>query len=113
MPLTTSDEEDAPWSSLTLTFIMLAAGATPTYAWLEYEPLPAMMPATWVPCPYWSDMLAVLLLNFAWPTTRLPLLLPKSFSVVFTPLSITATPTPWPCVPPWLFQTVLAPIAWG
>ncbi len=40
-----------PWLSSTLMFIIEACGATPIYSPPDDAPLPAMIPATCVPCP--------------------------------------------------------------
>src|SRR5712691_2958985 len=93
------------WSSARR-LMMLAFGAMPRdvtsqFAQEELPPLPAMMPATWVPWPYRSLVVVVEGSKFWLYTMRLVLLLPACVKskTGFTPLSMTATPTPVPSYP--------------
>src|ERR1700674_3375410 len=82
---------------------MLAFGATPLNVRVKLGPLDAaplapIIPATWVPWPYWSEA--------SWPGTKLSLNTTRESppdadrsAFIATPLSITATPTPVPSHP--------------
>lgn len=54
IPAMMPEKEPLPESSSTLPFSRVASGATPLYLPPEAAPVPAVMLATWVPCPTWS-----------------------------------------------------------
>jgi len=86
-----------PWPCAFSTFrlMIFAAGATPLIKRFEYvpdedAPLPAIIPATCVPCPNWSFVVPLPV------KSSLYAIRPDRSVTAFTPLSITATPTPEP-----------------
>src|SRR4051794_32064826 len=91
-PARTCDTSVTPLAPATLTDQMRAFGATPMYVPPDDVPLPAMMPAMTVPCPYESCRLLPSP-DRSTPANRWS----RRSGTGVTPVSSTATPTP----PPW------------
>ena len=93
IPRTTEDSRPPPMLSSTRTSTMSACGATPTNSPADAAPLPAIVPAMWVPCPPGSAV-TLLSAKLTDAITRSPR---SGFAA--TPESSTATATPRPVVP--------------
>ena len=90
------DDSGQPSRTHTLPSSSCAPGATPRYWPPEAAPLPAMVDATWVPCPMKSPSCSRPSVKFSDPMIRPD----RSGWVASTPVSSTATVIPEPSSPP-------------